>query len=236
MLPNLSTSLLNVIMSYTNATSLLNFSLMSKYFYYLTNDKRLFDNISSYFKHRINILLYKKFNLKSTTIKDEKKDFRLLNYLDLCPNKCYDKNLYISKFIDASVLHNIGKFNTLTPNKKNIFFTPGAKTTFNNAFEFCVIDMVFCNPSLIEISNKTFRNCITLIKIVLPNGILRINDYVFSNCIKLEDINFPRSLVYIGEYCFNNCRSLPVTINLPRNIQFNDNSFQGSSVRNLNFF
>ena len=96
--------------------------------------------------------------------------------------------------------------------------------------------MVFCNPSLIEITNKTFRCCLTLRKIVLPNGILRINDYVFSNCIELEDINFPRSLVYIGEYCFNNCSSLSEIINLPRNIQFSDNSFQGSSVRLLNFF
>ena len=63
-----------------------------------------------------------------------------------------------------------------------------------------------------------FAGCDNLISVDIPNGITRIEENSFKNCISLKNIDLPESLKYIGEGAFFGCSSL-VDVSLPDNIE-----------------
>lgn len=63
----------------------------------------------------------------------------------------------------------------------------------------------------------SFRDCISLEKVHLSNGIQAVPSYAFANCSSLEDIYIPDTVTQIGEYAFCDCEKLR-TIHLPSNI------------------
>ena len=54
----------------------------------------------------------------------------------------------------------------------------------------------------------TFKNCISLQSIYLPDTITSFEISCFEECSKLTQITFPRDLKLIGDYAFANCKSL----------------------------
>ena len=54
----------------------------------------------------------------------------------------------------------------------------------------------------------TFKNCISLQSIYLPDTITSFETSCFEECSKLTQITFPRDLKLIGAYAFANCKSL----------------------------
>jgi hypothetical protein len=59
-----------------------------------------------------------------------------------------------------------------------------------------------------EIKKYTFKDCISLKKIVLPNYIKNIDEFAFNNCSSLNDIIIPNTVTSINRGVFEDCSSL----------------------------
>ena len=68
-----------------------------------------------------------------------------------------------------------------------------------------------------RIEDMAFENCIYLVNISIPEGIISIGSYGFANTIALETISLPDSLQLIGDDAFYYCESLK-TITIPDNV------------------
>ena len=56
--------------------------------------------------------------------------------------------------------------------------------------------------------SNTFRDCVNLRKVSLPESISEIAHYVFLGCRSLEEVNIPSSVEYIGLSAFGDCVNL----------------------------
>ncbi|MBQ7352485.1 MAG: leucine-rich repeat domain-containing protein [Clostridia bacterium] len=80
-----------------------------------------------------------------------------------------------------------------------------------NAFEGCysltevIIDK---EAPLTIINNSTFRNCMLLNKVVLPDSVVKIDILAFSDCERLATVDMPKSLAVIENDAFFYCSSL----------------------------
>ena len=84
-----------------------------------------------------------------------------------------------------------------------------------------------CRAETLSIGYGSFRNCLTLQSVKLPEGTVSIYETAFKNCTALSDITLPNSIKYISEFAFPNCISLK-KLKLPSNLQFiSRNCFQG---------
>ena len=87
---------------------------------------------------------------------------------------------------------------------------------FDECYSLVVIEGEWMNH-VTKILTGTFRSCLKLHMMVLPEGITEIGDQAFSNCISLGAINFPSSLSSIGSSSFKRCKAI-TTITLPQSL------------------
>ena len=64
------------------------------------------------------------------------------------------------------------------------------------------------NSSLKTIGGEAFSNCMTLLHINLPEGLIEIGDKAFYNCISMSNITIPSTLEKAGKEVFAFCRNL----------------------------
>ncbi|ELP86321.1 hypothetical protein EIN_036180 [Entamoeba invadens IP1] len=81
---------------------------------------------------------------------------------------------------------------------------------------------------------KTFKNCIELKVVHVPNSIASLGDQCFSNCSSLTEITLPKGLIEINSFCFENNASL-IKVNIPINvITIGNSAFKGCvSIKNI---
>lgn len=72
--------------------------------------------------------------------------------------------------------------------------------------------------SVIRIADEAFNYCTKLQSVVLSANLKEIEMSAFKNCIALSDVTLPDSLESIGESAFSNCTSLK-HINIPKSIK-----------------
>jgi len=63
-----------------------------------------------------------------------------------------------------------------------------------------------------------FRNCTSLARVVLPDGLKRIGRFTFSGCSSLTDVKIPTSVTEIDYQAFIWCTSL-TNITIPKNVK-----------------
>lgn len=56
-----------------------------------------------------------------------------------------------------------------------------------------------------SIGQMAFRDCSTVTRVRLPEGVTTISDWAFWGCTALEDLELPDSLTTIGGYAFQGC-------------------------------
>lgn len=73
------------------------------------------------------------------------------------------------------------------------------------AAEFSIPSAANVVPAVI--ADGAFRSCVTLAKVVIPNGVKIIDANAFYDCTALTDVTFPDSLHTLGRNAFTNCGS-----------------------------
>ena len=66
------------------------------------------------------------------------------------------------------------------------------------------VDLSFSN----KLVSFSFRSCISLASVTIPNSVTSIGEYAFYNCISLASVTIPNSVTSIGESAFCYCKSL----------------------------
>ena len=59
-----------------------------------------------------------------------------------------------------------------------------------------------------EIAKDSFRDCVNLQSIAIPNSVTSIGNYAFEGCSALTEIEIPDSVTSIGNYAFRDCTNL----------------------------
>jgi hypothetical protein len=80
-----------------------------------------------------------------------------------------------------------------------------------------VKDVVFL-LNITTIGHYACLYCVSLVTVVVPEGIESIGDFAFFYCTSLLNVTFPKSLKSIGEYAFWNCSELK-SLKLPSSVQ-----------------
>ena len=71
-------------------------------------------------------------------------------------------------------------------------------------------------PSTVNIMEETFRNCINLTNVYIPNGIKELRG-VFSDCVGLTSVTIPNSVTSIGDHTFLDCAGL-TSVTIPNSV------------------
>ena len=80
------------------------------------------------------------------------------------------------------------------------------------------IESLYGGIPVIEIGEDTFKNCVSLKSIEIPEGVLRIGDGAFRGCSRLDAVILPHSLKEIGEGAFLLCESLE-SLKIPDSVE-----------------
>lgn len=59
-----------------------------------------------------------------------------------------------------------------------------------------------------EIESETFKDCTSLISVILPDSVRYIGEYAFSSCSNLVSVIIPDSVTTIGDVAFSDCCNL----------------------------
>lgn len=73
------------------------------------------------------------------------------------------------------------------------------------------------DPSVTEIPNEAFQNCVSLKQVELPEGLEKIGRNAFTGCKNLESINIPSTVREIGGSAFSCCGALQ-SIDIPSTV------------------
>ena len=98
------------------------------------------------------------------------------------------------------------------------------------SFEGCSsLESVIINSKIEALEKDTFKDCINLKDVKLPDTLTFIHGYAFENCSSLESIDLPKSLNWIGMGVFKGCISLKSII-FPNNLKLiGDEAFYGAT-------
>ena len=70
------------------------------------------------------------------------------------------------------------------------------------------VTIVRFHPSVIEVENDAFEDCIELREVVLNDGLKKIGWWAFYDCTSLSSVKVPSTVVEIGNEAFRGCRNL----------------------------
>ncbi len=94
----------------------------------------------------------------------------------------------------------------------------GPCTTINTReFEGTALTDLTIPDTVTTIGQYAFRNCLSLTRVHLPEGLEQIQNYTFSGCTALESVDIPDSVTGFLGNCFENCESL-TSITIPENV------------------
>lgn len=126
---------------------------------------------------------------------------------------------------------------------------------YEGVFEDCKSMISFVLPKVLtRLPNRTFKNCLKLTSVTIPDNITEIGietfrgsgitsidlpeqvnyigEYAFENCQQLETVKLPENLPSVGPYAFMNCTNLSV-VNIPENCSLDEYAFYNSGVATL---
>ena len=91
----------------------------------------------------------------------------------------------------------------------------GAMTNFNYTYspapwyehDYRIYTIVI-EEGVTTIGDNSFRGCINLVSVDMPNSVTAIGDFAFSGCKKLKSVNMSNSVTKIGYSAFSDCTNL----------------------------
>lgn len=136
--------------------------------------------------------------------------------------------LYISKIEKSGsgkMNNNFSSQEIFSSNKgkiKHVRIGDGVENISDYAFDDCrnLETISFDDSGSVKsIGVYSFRNCIKLTGIKIPDGVTSIGDGAFSGCERLANVNIPDSVTSIGGSAFTGCSKL-TSIKIPDGIAF----------------
>lgn len=107
-----------------------------------------------------------------------------------------------SHFFIGLKLYNRSKLQriTLKPSVKEL-----RRAMFTYCTELCEVDL--SQTQITKIPSSAFSYCLNLKRIILPPTVTEIGNFAFDNCVRLESISLP-NVTALGESAFKGCQSL----------------------------
>ena len=81
-----------------------------------------------------------------------------------------------------------------------------------------------------KISERMFENCVSLVSIRIPKGVLKISARAFSGCTALSEVEFPSTVLEIGSSAFRGCTALK-EVELPSGCKVDERAFKDSPTK-----
>ena len=69
-----------------------------------------------------------------------------------------------------------------------------------------------------SIGNDAFADCINIISVTIPNGVVKLGNRVFKGCTRLTEINLSNTITTVGTYLFSGCTNLE-EYNIPTSLR-----------------
>ena len=78
-----------------------------------------------------------------------------------------------------------------------------------------------------KIGKNAFKDCVSITKVIIPEGVSSIDNQAFSGCQSLNAVNFPETISLFGVSSFEGCESL-TTIHIPsKTYKISNSAFKG---------
>lgn len=178
-----------------------------------------------------NVAFYHCYSLQEVSIPNSVKEKGEDTFTD-----CPIERLYIDM---AEIPVWFRSLNTL----KYVGFGPDVISIGNASFQYCtsLFDVDYGYSQIISIGEGAFGSCISLDKIIIPDGVEEIGVNAFSGCVSaseliigdnvkiigdgafslcsgLSEVNIPDSVVEIGYGCFSNCYNIK-TVTIGKSVE-----------------
>ncbi len=135
-------------------------------------------------------------NLPSTVKRIEARSFFETNLKDIALPEGLE-------FIGDSVFYNAGL-------NKKIVVPDSVKNIGKHAFSQTDIEEIII-PGNATLGSSVFKQCESLKKVTIKDGLKQIPSQAFYKCKELEEINFPDSITYYGNNAFYGCAKLKIS-------------------------
>lgn len=118
------------------------------------------------------------------------------------------------KFLDNSAFNACSRLFEIAVSENNKNYSSAGGALFDKSQERLIyapkgLSGKYAAPSSLKIIDKqAFKDCTSLLEVVLPEGLAKIDDEVFSGCSSLTKINIPNTVKSIGYWAFGECITL----------------------------
>ncbi|MBQ9012300.1 MAG: leucine-rich repeat domain-containing protein [Bacilli bacterium] len=79
------------------------------------------------------------------------------------------------------------------------------------------VEKITISNDITSIGEETFRDCIALTSLIIPDSVISIGDFAFDNCTGLTSITIPNSVTSIGAYAYRDCTGL-TNLTIPESV------------------
>ena len=102
-------------------------------------------------------------------------------------------------------------------NLTEISLSEGLVSIGSYAFRYCNFSTLKLPNSLIKLYNDVFRDCQSLLSIIIPENVKYIGNGCFNGCSNLKTIMIPEGVEIMGNHVFYACKSLK-TVTIPSTV------------------
>lgn len=108
------------------------------------------------------------------------------------------------------------------------------KTIGNYAFSTSGIEEVTI-PGNVSLGTNVFKDCTSLKKVTIKEGLEKIPKQTFMNCKELNEINLPKSITFYGHQAFLGCSKLRIKHLVAKNLS-GEKAFSGVAIDTLEVY